>query len=351
MVEGLDCDQRALEGMRRVLFTRLDEMCELRAAALDWSDIEGVHDMRVASRRLRSLLKDFRPYFHGQIRQKRLRELARSLGMVRDQDVAIEALHKLAAEAAPEDVAQGLGRIIHERERRRERARKNLAESISEDDLADLRDKLALRFREATRSTEAVPIERAAITVEAIRRPTELTFQQAGRAIILKRLAELQDLGESLYHPFDVEPLHDMRIAAKRLRYAIELFAQCWGEHLNWFSKEVARLQDSLGELHDCDVWIEDFGVRLAHMPPDAKMRDEERGAYSAERCAAVWLLQYFSKQRAKHYRHALSRWHEWERAGFDARLAAILNGEISAEPQHDDAVAASDAQSRHEAS
>ena len=144
MVEGLDCDQRALEGMRRVLFTRLDEMCELRAAALDWSDIEGVHDMRVASRRLRSLLKDFRPYFHGQIRQKRLRELARSLGMVRDQDVAIEALHKLAAEVAPEDVAQGLGRIIHERERRRERARKNLAESISEDDLADLRDKLAL---------------------------------------------------------------------------------------------------------------------------------------------------------------------------------------------------------------
>jgi len=96
------------------------------------------------------------------------------------------------------------------------------------------------------------------------------------------------------------------------------------------------------------------LGGRLSRMPPDTKVRDGERDTYRAVRCAAVWLLQHFSKQRAKHYRHALSRWHEWERAGFDARLVAILNGEKSMEPHHTDApgaVAASDAQNLQEAS
>ena len=60
-IAALECDGDGVEGIRRVLLTRLDEVCEFREQALDFSDIKGVHAMRVASRRLRSASRDFAP--------------------------------------------------------------------------------------------------------------------------------------------------------------------------------------------------------------------------------------------------------------------------------------------------
>src|SRR6266540_7143720 len=81
--------------VRLVVTTRMGEMYALRDQALDWSNPKGIHDMRVASRRLRSALHDFIPY----LRKRRLtaslrgiKAIADALGEVRDQDVAIIAL-------------------------------------------------------------------------------------------------------------------------------------------------------------------------------------------------------------------------------------------------------------------
>ena len=322
LIEELDCHAPALAGIRLVLLTRLEEMCQLRAAALDWSDIEGVHDMRVASRRLRSALHDFRPYLRKKVRQKGLRRMARALGAVRDEDVAIAALQKLAAEVsedaeASEDVAAGLNHIIDERSWRRERARKALERVISEWRVLRLREKLGFRFVRATQSPYEESPDAEANHSEG------LSFRRAGSEIISKRLKEMYELGESLYHPFEVEPLHDMRIAAKRLRYAMELFSQCFGESLAPFSEEVAQIQDSLGELHDCDVWIEDLGNRL-RQSYDAV--EESTGSRHAAHVAAAWLLQHYTKARAKHYRRALARWREWEQVEFSSRLLETLS-------------------------
>ncbi|MBA2645618.1 MAG: CHAD domain-containing protein, partial [Pyrinomonadaceae bacterium] len=64
-IKGLDCGADVLSGVRLVLRTRLAEMCALGNRATDWSNIEGVHDMRVASRRLRSAMKDFELFLRG----------------------------------------------------------------------------------------------------------------------------------------------------------------------------------------------------------------------------------------------------------------------------------------------
>lgn len=53
-LKEVDCDAGAVEGVRAVLRARLTEMCDLRETALRWEDIEGVHKMRVASRRATS---------------------------------------------------------------------------------------------------------------------------------------------------------------------------------------------------------------------------------------------------------------------------------------------------------
>lgn len=328
-IEGLDCHAQALCGIRLVLLTRLEEMCARRGEALDWSDIEGVHDMRVASRRLRSALRDFKPYLRGKARQKRLRKVAHALGRVRDEDVAITALEELAVDAPP-DVSAGLNQIIDERRWQRESSREALEEAISETSIARLQEKLIAGFERVSRSR-----------VEAVERANThtsdgLSFRSAGREIILKQLEETLLLGVSLFRPFDVEGQHRMRIAAKRLRYAMELFYACWGEQLKPFSDEVAKMQDSLGDLHDSDVWIEGFAKRLTD---GREIREGTTPARLAVRAASVWLLHHFKKERTRHYRHALARWFEWEKTGFSARLVEALSED--AEESHEPRTAA----------
>ena len=58
-ITGLDCEANAIECAAKILRARFEEVLEFRSAALDSEGIEGVHDMRVATRRLRSALRDF----------------------------------------------------------------------------------------------------------------------------------------------------------------------------------------------------------------------------------------------------------------------------------------------------
>jgi CHAD domain-containing protein len=320
-IEGLDCGADAGEGVRLVLGTRLGEVCALRAAALDWSDPEGVHDMRVASRRLRSAIRDFSPY----LRKRKLRRvkgdlksLADALGLVRDEDVAIMALEKLASDAPPE-VWAGVGQFADERRRRRERVRARLERVLTEEALAELREDFD--------GALAGAVKAARKTEDDGGKGTGADFRHAGREIILARLAEFQELSQSLYNPLKSEPLHRLRIAAKRLRYAVELFAACWAEGaLTPFAKEIARMQTSLGELHDCDVWVEEIGEALK--PTEREAAGAGDAAAEQKRGAAFWLLDHFTKERAGHFQDALMRWREWEATGFQARLANILDHE-----------------------
>jgi CHAD domain-containing protein len=110
-----------------------------------------------------------------------------------------------------------------------------------------------------------------------------------------------------------------MRIAAKRLRYAIELFQQCWGRPIATFAKRTALLQTALGDLHDCDVWIESFGNQIT------KARKEK---HQENIKAFVWLLSHFVKLRTKHLRKALMLWHDWEAHDTSGKLRNVLNSE-----------------------
>ncbi len=318
-IGGVECERAVTEAVPLVLGLRLEEMCLLRKAALDFSDPEGVHDMRVASRRVRSALRDFAPHLRRTkiaSSTKHLKEIAYKLGVVRDYDVAIIALEKLQKKANPE-ISSGLQRIIDNRKARLDPARKELVQALSYKEVSQLKR----NFRQA--------IEDAIVPQEATK-PTESdatlksgsTYKAFARSTLIKRVKELEALSSSLYEPQKVKPLHEMRIAAKRLRYAMELFAACWGEQLGVFSRQVAQMQSSLGELHDCDLWIEHFGKRLSRLKMKAS---SERATSEDERDAMIWLLSDFSRLRTKHFRAALALWHEWEQKDFCNRLTATL--------------------------
>jgi CHAD domain-containing protein len=161
------------------------------------------------------------------------------------------------------------------------------------------------------------------------------SFEELGRQIIERSWDELRARGPDIYRPLRSKRLHKLRIASKRLRYALELFAACRGEALRELAHELARFQTALGELHDCDGWVEECGQYLGGRKREDESRSEDAGASRHEdadasasrREAAFWLLGHFSTKRAEHYVEALEIWRAWERDDFGSRLAESLEG------------------------
>lgn len=74
--------------------------------------------------------------------------------------------------------------------------------------------------------------------------------------IVSVRLDELRGLADSALAPEASEAQHDLRIAAKRLRYVLEIFAPCLGDEAGTARRAAKRLQSVLGDLHDCDLML-----------------------------------------------------------------------------------------------
>lgn len=302
-ITGLDCAADATEWAAAVLRVRFEEIAEARGAALNSEDIEGVHQMRVATRRLRSALRDFAPLMKRRPMKKVKRDLKRvadALGAARDQDVAIVALERLQQEAKNEQIKEGVGKLIEERRAVRERAQLDLMEALAVTAVEDLQNRFMAAVNEATKRKKSARV---------------ISFNEAGRGAVSEGLREFCDLSRSLYEPFSIEELHELRIAAKRLRYAVELFTACWGKKIASFAEEVAAMQSFLGEVHDADVWINGLGERL------------RSGARESEDFQTiVWLLSEFVKERTKNYRAALRLWSEWQENDFIERMRAVIS-------------------------
>jgi CHAD domain-containing protein len=75
--------------------------------------------------------------------------------------------------------------------------------------------------------------------------------------IVKVRLDELRDFADEAFFAADAgRSQHDMRIAAKRLRYVLEIFSACLGEEAEEARQAAKRLQSVLGDLHDCDLML-----------------------------------------------------------------------------------------------
>lgn len=95
--------------------------------------------------------------------------------------------------------------------------------------------------------------------------------------IVAVRLSELLELGRQALDPADEKALHDTRIAAKRLRYVLEMHAPVFGKPAARAAKVARKLQDLLGEIHDCDELLP---VVRAHV---GRMRAEDAAAVLAK--------------------------------------------------------------------
>jgi CHAD domain-containing protein len=150
-VPGFDCDERFAAAAARVVRVRAAEVFEGAEGVLEVENVEPLHDMRVATRRLRAALEVFETCFpRKRFRKalKRVKALADALGERRDHDVEIEFLTGFA-EAAPESERAALAaRIEVLREEQRE-ANEALAPYLAEKRLRKLRRRIEELVAEA----------------------------------------------------------------------------------------------------------------------------------------------------------------------------------------------------------
>jgi CHAD domain-containing protein len=153
--------------------------------------------------------------------------------------------------------------------------------------------------------------------------------------IVRVRLAELLAFMPRAGDPDEVEALHDMRIAAKRLRYILEIAHPCFGEYARTAVGRVKDLQELLGQLHDCDVQsveLEAFlgdliaedalALALAADRMDDLAPDALRVARHRDDHAGVAALLVYVRARRRVLFGAFERlWADLERGGFAARL------------------------------
>jgi CHAD domain-containing protein len=311
----LDCSAPAEEIVPLVLRTQVKAMSKLRDQALDWNDPEGVHAMRVCSRRLRSAMSDFRPYVRVRLPRLKLRIIADALGAVRDQDVALMALSEFSAQARGE-AAAGIQFIADEFAERRKEARAKLKIAIRPAVIDEFQDEFQAGLKELTIALPKASTPRADVP--------GVTFRDLGRQIIVERIKQVRDASHHLYFPFHLKELHDLRILAKRLRYAVEMSAGCWEPSLQTIAKEISLLQTLLGEMHDCDVWLEGLSARLKHL--ERKRHPDIQ--HLRVRAGAIWLVRHFAVERMDHYRAALGRWQEWMENDFLTKLELVVKAE-----------------------
>jgi CHAD domain-containing protein len=143
-VPGFDCDEPFARAAARTIEVRAAEVFEHPRGVLDVGDIERVHDMRVATRRLRAAMEVFEPCFPRKRHRralKRVKALADALGERRDRDVAIEFLEGFAPEA-PEADRAAIGALIDGLRQEQRQANDELAPFVTGKKLKKLRRRL-----------------------------------------------------------------------------------------------------------------------------------------------------------------------------------------------------------------
>jgi len=208
------------------------------SAAIAGTDV-GVHQARVASRRLREAVPVLTAGLHhsksGKA-QRKIRRLTQALGTVRELDVTLHLIDELSERSGVPRaaLAEVRAQVIEDRERRR-------AVMLDRLERVDT-DKLARRLG-AVR--------------QALLHPSSRHSWRASLALrIAKRARRLEKAIEDAGQIYAPEPLHQVRIAAKKLRYSLEIADESTAAPCGPTLKVIKRVQDALGRLHDLQILL-----------------------------------------------------------------------------------------------
>jgi CHAD domain-containing protein len=244
---GLSLDDPMAEAARKTLKFHFEQMLKHEAGTRDGSDIEELHDMRVATRRMRAALEVFDRYLDRAALKpyaKALRRTGRALGAVRDLDVFHEKAQAYLDRLPVERRAE-LNDLLEAWQREHDRARANLLKHLASDGYE--------QFKESFNEFLQTPGAGAAPIFSAEDEPLPYRVRHVVPRILFEGYEQVRAFTEWLTAS-DLTRYHQLRIASKELRYTLEFFREVFGPQAKALIKNVKQLQDHLGDLQDASV-------------------------------------------------------------------------------------------------
>lgn len=256
------------EAGRAVLAKHTGKLYDAWMVAYRGKDPEGVHQMRVATRRLRAILallgeSVYDPKIVRTLR-RRLREWASDLGIVRDADVFLEVFDEYAQslEKTQRDQLEPLREAIV---KEREQGREVLIDLLDSRKTAKFADQLNQFVLTAGAGVKITGDDEGRI-------PPTLVRDWVGS--LVWRYYELLRAYEGKFEGAPIATLHRFRIEIKHLRYVLELFRDALAPETDSLLEILVSAQDHFGMLNDADVAIERVDAVLADHPANQALQD-----------------------------------------------------------------------------
>lgn len=294
--------------VQRLAREQAQKLHEQKAGVMAGKDPEAVHDARVATRRIRSVLYFFRPWLPKQP-TTRLRKGVRAaggvLGAVRDLDVSMSFVHTWAPRLAPAAEKP----LLRNLQAQRQIARLDL--------LAFYKNRDYKRLQAALAEFMAAPLAETAPLAQVL------------PGLIGQANGEIENFFDTLHPPPPIEHLHALRINVKRFRYLLEFTGKRASPAVASLLQGLIAMQELLGNLHDADM-----GCHLAY----SLLRQHDRTYTGGDRAA---LLTYGSGLAAERDRltamfladdPAISPWAAWRQLPV-ARLIDETLGPFISDP------------------
>lgn len=233
-------DDTMAEAGRKVLLDQLVKMLQHEEGSRSGESVDDVHDMRVASRRIRSTLQLLEAYYKPKmvrVYRRQLRKVAQALGAVRDLDVLIADLQQY--QSTLDDAHTGdIQAVIDKLDKERGELRHDLVRVL---DKGEYRRFVQDFSAFVTKSTENKPTEGSV-------QPSQVRHLLP--ALLYEHLGTVRAY-DAVVPEADGTTLHALRIEFKQLRYAVALFSDLLGTTVKDFIKELKVVQDHLGRMQD----------------------------------------------------------------------------------------------------
>ena len=280
---------------------------------VEGEDVECVHKIRVASRRIRAALPLFRECFPPKKYHKWLKQIKRItqfFGQARDLDVQIsfaqEYLKNHQTSSSHASVEFLLANLIDQRIN----AQKTVPNEIEKFRDSGILEQMERLFTKSTTKQSNTPLDSRA------------TLQEAYGHIAAK-MEDFLAMEFCVHNEEDILNHHKMRIHAKWLRYTMEVFSPLYVDELSSEIKLIKQFQDTLGEMHDCDVWIESIPKFASQIAIEGKPKDESLSEF----------LSFVKQRRKTLYTQFVKLWDENKAKGSFEEISrtvsfAVSNGE-----------------------
>jgi CHAD domain-containing protein len=296
-------------------------------------DSEHIHRMRVASRRLRAALPLFASCFPEKRYRRWMQEIqmiTRALGDARDTDVQIAFITKLIKqrEAGLQNKNPEIGSplwlksdvemiLVLQLQKKRSNLQTAVVSDLEKLETTGIIDEMRTFFhtqiKEVKRSRNKSPLH-------------GIPPMAADR--ISRRLNSLVSYEQWVHNPAAVAEHHAMRIAAKKLRYTMEVYAPLYRFGLKKYLVRIKRIQAILGDLHDCDVWIDIVMVMLMKERSRFPVKDSAKNKQTSRVAGYEHFLSERQKERKRLYRIYVRYWESLGRSGiWDDLRQALTEG------------------------